>query len=315
MDTRTIGSLAASIVGVGGNQFGTACDERATAAVVNAAVDAGINFFDTADEYGEGLSEEYIGRALQGRREDVLVASKFGIPQANVPGSGGGSARWVKAAADASLRRLGRDHIDLYQLHRPDPTVPIEETLGALNELIEAGKVREIGCCNFSGAQLDEAAAAAGRLGLRPFVSTQNLLNVLQRTALDDVMPAAHRHGLAVLPYHPLASGVLSGKYRRGAAPAAGTRFAEQLTAEQQAKLLSDRTFARLDALEAYAEQHGHGVLELAMGWLLADPAVASVIAGATRPEQPAANVAAATWILSEGEAAKVARLVAEATA
>ncbi len=315
MDTRNIGSLAVSIVGVGCNQFGTACDERATAAVVDAAIDAGINFFDTADEYGEGLSEEYIGRALRGRSDEVLIASKFGIPLASVPGSGGGGARWVKEAADASLRRLDRDHIDLYQLHRPDPTVPIEETLGALDELVEAGKVREIGCCNFSGAQLDEAAAAADTLGARRFVSTQNLLNVLQRTAMDDVMPAAHRLGLAMLPYHPLASGVLSGKYRRGSAPAPGTRFAEQLTPDQQARLLSDRTFPRLDVLEAYAEQNGRSVLELAMGWLLADPAVASVIAGATRPEQPAANVAAAGWILSEGEAAKVAQLVAEATA
>src|SRR3954447_14620444 len=266
MDQRRLGELSVSVVGVGCNQLGTSCDEATTARIIGEALDSGVTYFDTADEYGGnyadhddhsgwGLSEGYLGRALRPRRDEAGIASKFGITG---PDGGGASAKWVEQAVEDSLRRLGTDRIDMYQLHMPDPSVPIDETLGALDRLIAAGKVREIGCCNFTGAMLDEAASVAAGAGLRPFVSVQSPLNLLQRASLADPLPACERLGLAFIPYYPLASGMLTGKYRRGAVPQSGTRLTEQVTPEAQARLFSDKTFTRLEALEAYAGDRGH---------------------------------------------------------
>ncbi|HEX8804105.1 MAG TPA: aldo/keto reductase, partial [Acidimicrobiales bacterium] len=224
MDVRTVGTLEVSAVGLGCNNFGRRLDETGTRAVVDAALEAGITFFDTADAYGGTRSEEYLGRALGDRRDDVVVATKFGMPLGG-EGEGGASAGWIRRAVEGSLRRLGTDRIDLYQQHLPDATVPIEETQEALDALVREGKVRAVGNSNFSGEQIDAAAALSAERGWAPFVTAQNQLSLLERRALDDVVPACERHGLAVLPYFPLASGLLTGKYRRGEPPPAGTRL------------------------------------------------------------------------------------------
>jgi aryl-alcohol dehydrogenase-like predicted oxidoreductase len=326
MEHRPIGELSASVVGMGCNQLGTTCDQDLTIRIVGEALDAGVNYFDTADEYGRdysdpndaagfGLSEKYLGEALKHRRDEVIIASKFGIPPPGDPSGGGGSAKWIEIAVEGSLRRLGTDRIDLYQLHVPDPSVPIDETLEALNRLVAAGKVREIGCCNLSGDQLDEASAAATQAGLRPFASVQSPLNIIQRATLEDVMPACERLGMAFIPYYPLASGMLTGKYHRGDRPAAGTRLTDQLDGQAQARVFSDRSFDRLEALERFATARGHTMLELAFAWLLGFPQVATVIAGAAKPGQVAANAAAAGWRLPAGEHPEVARVVMEAVA
>ena len=323
VETRSIGVLSASVVGLGCNQLGTrACDEATSLRVVAEAVDSGITFFDVADEYGMnyfdpsdsegwGRSEEILGKALNGRRDHVLIATKFGVqPHADTEGRGGASARWARIAIDDSLRRLQTDYVDLYQLHVPDPSVPIEETLGAMHEMVGAGKVREIGCCNRNGQSLRDAAAAADAAGLPPFKSAQSALNLFKRSALDDEIPACQELGMAFIPYYPLASGMLTGKYRRDVVPS-GTRLAEQVTPEAQARLFNEKTFARLDALDAFARERGHTLLELAFAWLLAQPTVATVIAGAAKPGQPAANAAAAQWRLSPDDAALAAQAVA----
>jgi aryl-alcohol dehydrogenase-like predicted oxidoreductase len=306
METRKLGSLEVSAVGVGCNHIGVTVDEAGAAAIVNAALEAGVTFFDMADEYGMGRAEELIGKAVRGRRDQVTIATKFGIPFEGDPQKAGGSARWVAAAVEASLRRLGTDYIDLYQLHMPDPTTPIEETLTALDKLVRAGKVREIGCSNFTNPMLDEAAAAAQRAGVRMFASVQNELNLLRQRALDDAMPACERYGLGFLPYFPLASGMLTGKYKRGEPPAPGTRLADSpylQGTDVVPRMLTDKRFDRIEALDAFARARGHTLLELAFGWLLAHPRMACVIAGATRPEQVQANAAAATWRLTPAEA------------
>jgi aryl-alcohol dehydrogenase-like predicted oxidoreductase len=315
--SRSIGSLQVSAIGLGCNQFGTVLDEAASTAVIHAALDHGVTFFDTAEEYGGGESERVLGRALGARRNKVCIATKFGSRNVVVgndrravpPGEGGASARWIPIAVERSLRQLGTDTIDLYQLHFPDPDCAIDETLSALDKLVKAGKVREFGCCNFSGAQIDEAAAAAGRGGLRRFASAQNRLSLLRQEALDDVVPACERYAMRLLPYFPLASGLLTGKYRRGEPPPRGTRFAENVPPEAAKKILSEQALAKVDALEQFARARGRGVLDLAIAWLVAQPEVGSVIAGATRPEQVAANARAAEWRLSPAEAAEAARL------
>ena len=307
MRTRQVGSLQVSVVGLGCNNFGMRCDAERAAQVVGACLDAGITFFDTADIYGRGASEEYLGRALGGRRDEAVIATKFGGPMGE--GKGGGGAAWVAEAVEDSLRRLGTDRIDLYQLHFPDTSVPFEETLGALNALVEAGKVREIGNSNFSGEQIDEADAVSVANGWARYVSAQNHYNLLHRGPEADVLPACERRGLALLPYFPLASGLLTGKYRRDETPPEGTRLAG-LPAERAARVLSDEHFDKVEKLGAYAAERGHTLLELAFAWLLAKPALASVIAGATRPEQVAANAAAGEWELTTDELAQVDALV-----
>ena len=303
MDTRRIGSLTVSAVGLGCNNFGGRLDAPATADVVHAALDAGVTFFDTADVYGGTRSEEFLGRALGPRRRDVVVATKFGMRVDDR--RQGAHPDYVRRACEDSLRRLGTSVIDLYQLHRPDPSVPVADTLGALDDLVRAGKVREIGCSNFSVAQLREAAAVPN---VAHFASVQNEYSLFHRAPEHDgVLAECERTGLAFLPYFPLASGLLSGKYRRGEAPPPNTRLGDGRGGDQ----LTDENLARVERLAAVAEGRGHTVLELAIAWLLARPAVASVIAGATRAEQVRANAAAAAWHLGEDDLAAVERALA----
>ena len=299
MRTKMLGSLEVSVVGLGCNNFGGRIDAAATASVVNAAIDSGITLFDTADVYGgAGKSEEHLGTALGSRRDEVLIATKFGMPM-GPDGHAGASRRWIVQAVEDSLRRLGTDRIDLYQLHAPDAETPIEETLAALDDLVKAGKVREIGNSNFDGAQIAAADAASKSGGLARFVSAQNYYNVLNRHVEKDVAPAAIEFGLGILPYFPLANGLLTGKYRRGEAPPEGTRLSG-LPADRADRVLSDKNFDKVEALEKIAADAGHTILELAIAWLATQPHVASVIAGATKPEQVAANAAAGAWVLDD---------------
>lgn len=293
MQTRKIGSLDVSIVGLGCNNFGWTIDEAATAPVVDAALDAGVNFFDTADIYGGTKSEEFLGRLMPTRRNRIVLATKFGMPVSE--GKKGAKPEYVKQAAEDSLRRLNTDHIDLYQLHRPDDSVPIADTLGALNELVQAGKVREIGCSNFTAAQLREAQAAAGQ-GAR-FVSVQNEYSLVHREPENGVLQECDRLNIAFLPYFPLASGLLTGKYRQGQPVAEG-----RLKGDMGKRYLTEENLAVTEKLIQFAESRGHTILELAFSWLLAHPAVASVIAGATKAEQIQKNAAAANWTLSAEE-------------
>lgn len=299
METRRIGKLEVTVVGLGCNNFGGRLDADATVRVVHAALDAGINFFDTADIYGGTKSEEFLGRALAGRRDQAVIATKFGgkIDEERK----GAKPEYVRRAAEDSLRRLGTDRIDLYQLHMPDSEVPIEETLGAMGELVRAGKVREIGCSNFSAEQL-RAAEAAVPAGGKRFVSVQNHYSLLHREPERDVLPKCERLGLAFLPYFPLANGLLTGKYRQGQPAPEGSR----LSGGRGANALTDQNLGRVESLIQLAESRGHTILELAVSWLLTRPAVASVIAGATRPEQVRSNAAAAGWRLTVDELARI---------
>ena len=305
MKTRSIGSLEVSVVGLGCNNFGGRLDAGATASVVGAALDAGISLFDTADIYGGTRSEEYLGQALGTRRDEIVLATKFGVPYEGHPG--GGAPDSVRRAAEASLRRLGTDRIDLYQLHFPDPKTPIADTLGALGELVAEGKVREIGCSNVDAVQLGEADHAAAAGGPR-FASVQNHYNLLHREPEDSVLPECERLGLAFLPYFPLANGLLSGKYRRGQPVPEGTRIAG-LDEDRRADVLSDATLSRVEDLAELAADHGRTLLELAVAWLLHRGPVASVIAGATRPDQVRANAAAGDWVLPDEVAAAADRI------
>jgi aryl-alcohol dehydrogenase-like predicted oxidoreductase len=299
VDKRKIGSLEVSVVGVGCNNFGGRIDEAHTQEVVEASLEQGINFFDTADMYADGRSEELIGRFLVGggHRSDAIIATKFGN---KMPGQGQGARpKYVKQAFEASLKRLRTDYIDLYQLHLPDPDVPIAETLGALDELVKAGKVREIGCSNFSAHQLRGAQAAAQRSASARFVSVQNEYSLLHRDPEESVLAECERERLAFLPFFPLMSGLLTGKYRKGAPIPEGTRVAKY---ERYRRLLTDENLDKVEALIAYAEAHGHTILELAVSWLLAHPVVASVIAGVSSAQQVRANVGAAGWRLGAAE-------------
>jgi aryl-alcohol dehydrogenase-like predicted oxidoreductase len=300
MDTRRIGKLEVSVVGLGCNNFGGRLDAAATARVVDAALDAGIDFLDTADIYGGTLSEEYLGQALQGRREKVVLATKFGMKVDEQ--RQGARPDYVRRALDDSLKRLRTDRIDLYQLHQPDPTVPIADTLGALNEAVRAGKVREIGCSNFSAAQLREAEAAVPA-GAARFVSVQNEYSLLKRDPEAEVLPECDCLNLAFLPYFPLASGLLTGKYRRGQATPKGARIQPGGRFDD---LLAAPSLDRVEALMSFAEAHHHTLLELAISWLLSHRQVASVIAGATSPEQVTTNAKAANWQLTPAELAQI---------
>ncbi|WP_344619470.1 aldo/keto reductase [Dactylosporangium salmoneum] len=299
MHYRRLGrsGLTVSVVGIGCNNFGRRIDAARAAQVVGAALDQGITLFDTADVYGDpaGASEEALGAALGGRRDEAIVATKFGMdPRGqNGPDWGArGGRRYIVQAAEASLRRLGTDYIDLYQIHRPDPETPIEETLAALDDLVRAGKVRYIGHSNFSGWQTADAAWIARTAHLTPFVSAQNRYSLLDRGVETDLVPALERFGLGLLPFFPLELGLLTGKYRRGDAPPPGTRLA----GEGFGQVLADAPWDRIERLAAFAERRGLDLLTVAIGGLAAKPAVASVIAGATTAEQVAANAAAAAW-------------------
>ena len=293
---RPIGSLSVSVVGIGCNNFGGRIDAARSTEVVTAALDTGINFFDTADSYSDGRSEEFLGRALGRNRPEVVIASKFGNA---IEGKvGGGRPEYVKRALDGSLRRLGTDYIDLYQQHIPDPTVPVAETLGALEAAVQAGKIREIGCSNFSAEQMrDAAATSSARAGSARFVSVQNEYSLLHREPEEGVLAECERLDMAFLPFFPLKSGLLTGKYRKGQPIPAGTRVAK---VERYRSLLTEENLDRVEGLIAYAESHKRTLLDLAVSWLLAHPRVASVIAGATSASQVRANAQAADWTLSE---------------
>ena len=292
MRTRNVGSsgLVVSVVGLGCNNFGSRIDADQARAVVDAAIEDGITLFDTAESYGDGKSEEFLGRALGSRRADVVVATKFGWGRGRDDHSlARGSPEYVRGAIEGSLRRLGTDYVDLYQYHRPDGVTPIEETLGALHELVVEGKVRHIGSSNLSPAQVREADAVARERGLTRFVSAQNEYSWLEREAEDQLIPVLEELGIGLIPYFPLASGLLTGKYRRGEPAPAGTRLEGRLDVD-------DVRWQRVEKLEAFAAEHGVTLLDLAIGGLAAVPTVCSVIAGATRPEQVHENVAAGFW-------------------
>lgn len=311
MEQRRLGrsGLFVSEVGIGCNNFGGRIDEAATRAVVDAALDAGVNFFDTADVYGDARSEVLLGRALGGRRDQVVIATKFGMPMGPTLQDRGGSRRYVRRAVEASLERLGTDYIDLYQLHQPDPATPIDETLGVLDDLVREGKVRYLGHSNFSGWQIADADWTASTRGFTPFVTAQNHYSLLERSVRHDVLPACERFGLGMLPYFPLASGLLTGKYRRDSAPPEGSRLAR---AEALARrTMTERNFDRVEALTAFAEARDRSLLDLAFGWLLSQDVISSVIAGATSPEQVRSNVGAAgAWRLDREEMKEVAGIL-----
>jgi aryl-alcohol dehydrogenase-like predicted oxidoreductase len=328
METRHIGSLEVTVVGLGTNSFGAHIDEAGAREVVDAALDAGINFFDTADVYGSGASEVLLGKALGSRRDDVVIATKFGMPLGE--GEPHVTAEDVRSGCDASLRRLGMDHIDLYYQHIGDPTVPMEETLGALDELIKAGKVREIACSNFSAGRIEEAAKLAASQGTARFMAVENELSLLRRESSGahastlaerpargaELIAVAERNEMGVVPYFPLASGMLTGKYRRGVEPAAGTRLGSppeerraQMFKAYKDSVLNDKNFDIVEALGVFATERGHTPVELAMSWLACLPKVATVIAGATSAAQVRANAGAAGWVLTAAEMAEVDRI------
>ena len=307
MEHRTLGrsGLQVSVVGLGCNAFGMRCDAEQTAAVVHRALDLGVTLFDTADIYGgRGGSEELLGKALGSRRADVVIATKFGGPMGEGPYARGASKRYVHAALEASQRRLGTDWIDLDQLHFPDASTPQEETLQALDEIVRSGKVRYIGCSNFAAWQLADAQWISRDCGLASYVSAQNLYNLLDRRIERELVPACAHFGVGVLPYFPLASGFLTGKYRRGSPPPEGTRLAGAGPLAE--RLLSEENFDQIEALDAFARERGRSLLELAIGWLASQHCVASVIAGATRPEQVTANVEAGAWKLAPEELTRI---------
>ena len=299
MRTRSLGAGGpdVSVVGLGCNNFGSRIDERGTRAVVDAALEAGVTFFDTADVYGNrGGSEELLGKALEGRRDRVVLATKFGHEMSDDAPTNRGSREYVRTAIDASLKRLRTDVVDLYQYHRPDGVTPIEETLGAMSELVDEGKVRFIGSSNFDAALIAQADELARERSWHRYVSAQNEYSLLERSVEAELIPSCERLEIGVLPYFPLASGLLTGKYRRGEPAPAGTRLVTR------PDRLTPEVFDRLDALEAFAKERGRTLLELAFAWLLGHPAVSSVIAGATKPEQVRANADAGEWELDASD-------------
>lgn len=308
MEMRSIGSLSVSVVGLGCNNFGMTIDADTTQTVVDAAIDAGVNYFDTADLYGRGKSEEFLSAALGDRRDHVVIGTKFGHPGALPEGQRGGDPAWIRQAVEASLSRLNTDRIDHYQLHMPDTDTPQAETLGALQELVDEGKVLEIGCSNFSAEQIDEAAGAAAEAGAGNYSSVQNHYSVLTRTVEDEgVIDACSRTGMTVVPYFPLESGLLTGKYS-GLTPPEGTRLS-MWKGEMRDMFLSEANLAAVDRLTSYASDQGHSILELAIGWLVSNPSVASVICGATKPSQVSSNVTAASWAMSPAQRSEIAEL------
>ena len=306
MDTRSLGTseLQVSVVGLGCNNFGGRLELSETRAVVHAAFDAGVNFFDTADIYGgRGGSERQLGEILGRERQHVILASKFGMKMSDDGSQQGASRAYIMKAVEGSLKRLRTDYLDLYQIHQPDPETPIEETLGALSELIEQGMVRFVGLSNFSAEGVAQAQAEAARLGVPGFVSSQDEYSLLVREPEGALLPTIREHKLGLLPYFPLANGLLTGKYRAGEGAPEGTRLSGR---GEDDKYFNDANLETVEKLRAFAEPRDRTLLELAFSWLLSKPEVASVIAGATKPEQIAANAQAAGWQLSAAELAEV---------
>ena len=310
MERRALGELQVSVVGLGCNNFGMAIDADATKAVVDAALDAGINYFDTAESYGKGESEEFLGRALGSRRGEALVASKWGHTVSLGEGERGGDPAQIRSRLEASLRRLGTDYIDHYQLHRPDPDTPAEETLGCLAELRDEGKIREIGCTHFTAAELTDADRAAREHDLSAYASVQNHYSLLEREPeTGGVFDACQELGVAFVPYFPLESGLLTGKYRRGEDRPTDSRLVRW--GDRAGAFIDDDKLATVERLIEWTADQGHTLLELAMSWHTSHPLVASVIAGATKPSQIEANVAAAAWALTGDQRAEVDAVIA----
>jgi aryl-alcohol dehydrogenase-like predicted oxidoreductase len=310
MQTRKLGNSGpdVSLVGLGTNNFGGRIDLAAARLVLDKSLDLGITLIDTADVYGnKGGSEEILGKLLGPRRKNVVLATKVGLPMDEAGKLRGASPRYLMRGVEASLRRLRTDWIDVYQLHYPDPETPIEETLRALDDLLKAGKVRFIGCSNFSAAQLDEAQSVAARQHLVSFACCQDEYSLLERELEKDRLPVMQKYGLGLLPYFPLASGLLTGKYRRDAALPAGSRLAK--SAHHADGLLTARNWRTVEALSAFAATRGRTLLELAMSWLASRPYVPSIIAGATRPQQVEQNVAAVGWTLTPADLVEIDRI------
>jgi aryl-alcohol dehydrogenase-like predicted oxidoreductase len=310
MQKRKLGATGpeVSLVGLGTNNFGGRIDLAASRLVIDKALDLGVTLIDTADVYGnKGGSEEVLGNVLGTRRKNIVLATKFGLPMDDAGKLGGASRRYIMQAVEASLRRLKTDWIDLYQLHRPDGQTPIEDTLRALDDLVKAGKVRFIGCSNFVATQLDEARRASARNHIASFICCQEEYSLLERGLEKETGPAIRKYGLGLLPYFPLASGLLSGKYKHGAPLPTGSRFANN--PPRGRVVLNERNWQIVEALSTFAAARGHTLLELAMSWLASWPFVSSIIAGATKPEQVEQNVAAVGWPLSAADLAKIDRI------
>ena len=309
MEYRKLGrsGLDVSVIGLGGITFGSECDRARTADVIAAARDSGINLIDTADVYGgRGLSEEYLGSAIRGRRSDWVVMTKFGYPMGEGPNQAGGSRAYIRRAVEASLRRLETDYIDVYQVHRADPDTPVEETMSTLHDLVTEGKVRYIGCSNYAGWQLGESNWIARQHGWTPLVSSQPAYNVINRGAEREHIPACRHYGLGVIPWGPLAGGFLTGKYRRGEGFPEGTRMA---TSEWARPVLTERNWDRLGRLQAIARERGLTMTELSIGWLVAQPVVSTIIAGATKPEQVEEDARAGEVSLSAGDLEQIDKI------
>ena len=298
MEYRQLGrsGLKVSAIGLGGNTFGNGADEAQTARIIHRALDIGINFIDTADGYSRGVSEQFIGKAIAGRRQQAIVATKVFGRMGDGPNDGGLSRKYVLEGIEASLMRLDTDYVDLYQLHNVDQTTPIFETLATLEDLVRQGKVRYVGCSNFAAWQICEALWAADRKNLTPFVSVQPRYNILDRAIERELVPFCRQYGIGIVPYSPLAGGILTGKYRLGEAPPADTRAGRNPRMQRQ---LNEAMLGKVKALDSWAREQGHGVGELALAWLLSRPEVSTIIAGATKPEQVDQNAKAADWKLS----------------
>ncbi len=318
MDYRNLGrsGLKVSAIGLGTHYFGWLHDEAASRTVIDRALDLGITFIDTADVYDMGRSEEFVGRAIKGKRDDLVIATKFGWPMGGGPSGApvdqrpnarGGSRHNVIRAVEASLKRLGTDYIDLYQIHFPDPSTPPEETMRALDELVRSGKVRYTGCSNYAAWQVSEAMWTARHHNLIGFATSQPLYNLLQRDIENDHLLACAAHGMGVIPWGPLAGGFLTGKYKRGEPYPADSLLATKPMAYYQ--ITTEQNWTRLERYSAFAEARGHTVGELAVAWLLAQPAVSSVIAGASRADQLDVNITGMQWRLDAADLAEIDRI------
>lgn len=305
MRTALIGDMEVSVIGLGCNNFGRALDRDGTKRVVDAALDHGVNFFDTASNYGEGQSEAFLGAALGSRRGEVIIATKVGVPIPGWEGSGGAAPDYVRQVLERSLTEIGTDYIDTYMIHFPDPKTPIEDTLGVLDEMVEEGKVRAIGCSNFDPAQLTEALDTSSRLGMAAFTCDQTHYSMVHREPeTSGLADLCRERGVALLPFYPLASGLLTGKTRRGAEPQG------RLKMDRYQEFLTDANFDLVEAVEAFAAERGLTLVQVALGWLLSQEAVPAVTPGATRPEQVAANVAAADWEPSAEDLATLSAII-----
>ncbi|HEX3245506.1 MAG TPA: aldo/keto reductase [Chloroflexota bacterium] len=315
MEYRRLGSsgLKVSAIGLGGNTFGSTADESGSVAVIQAAFDAGVNFIDTADTYGtNGASESFVGKAVKGRRYEVIIGTKVAGKMGDGPSDSGLSRKHIMDGVEASLKRLDTDYIDLYQAHRPDDSTPLEETLRAFDDLVQQGKVRYIGCSNYMAWQLAQARGIQDKHGLSPWISVQPSWNIVEGLQDPHLLPACREFGVGIIPFRPIASGVLTGKYQRGQEPAPGTRAAEVPYGRRD---LTDRALEVVDRIRPFAEKHGKTLVELAIAWLLAHPECSTVIAGARKPEQVTQNAKASEWVLTPAERDEVTALAKGETA